>query len=211
MFGFNQDPLGFVIRILAIIFGLTIHEFAHGFVAYLRGDGTAKAMGRVTLNPLKHLDVLGTIMLLFGPIGWAKPVPINPAFFKKPRQDLFLVSIAGIAANLTAALILALIARFVGWENLGAGGQLIVVNFMVINLALSVFNLIPLPPLDGSKVLASILPAKQAIAVEMFNPLIGTIILIAIIMINPLSRIVFGIPLNFMINIFLGVSNYGGM
>ncbi|MEI7904696.1 MAG: site-2 protease family protein [Candidatus Firestonebacteria bacterium] len=211
MFGIANDPLGFFIRFLAIIFGLTIHEFAHGYVAYLRGDGTAKAMGRLTLNPLKHLDLIGTIMLFLGPIGWAKPVPINPAFFKKPRQDLFLVSIAGISANLTTAFILALVARFVGWEALGAGGQLLVINLMGINLALSVFNLIPLPPLDGSKVLASLLPARQASAVERFNPLIGTVIILGVMMIPPLRNIVFGIPLNFLFNILLGVSNYGGL
>jgi Zn-dependent protease len=206
-----NEITGYVIRFIAIIFCLTIHEFAHGFVAYLRGDGTAKAMGRLTLNPLAHLDLFGTLMIMFGPIGWAKPVPINPGLFKKPRQDLFLVSIAGITANLIAAFIFAIIARAIGWQNMGPGGRMVVLSLMAINIALSVFNLIPIPPLDGSKVLASVLPARMAYKFETFNPIAGMVILLAIIVIPPLRNIVFDIPLSFMLKLFLGVSNFGGI
>lgn len=192
------------IRIIVIFFALTIHEFAHGFVAHLRGDNTAKDAGRLTLNPLAHLDILGAIMLLFGPIGWAKPVPINPYNFKEPKTDIFLVSIAGVSANLIMAFLVAMIIRYFGVSNLQAGAQIVLFTIVYINVGLGIFNLIPIPPLDGSKVLASFLPDEAASRFERMNPLIGFIFLMFIIFTPGVANIVLGLPMNLVLRLMLG-------
>lgn len=149
--------LSFIISAVSIIFVLVTHEWAHGYVAYLNGDTTAKDRGRLTLNPLKHLDLLGTISMIVFRFGWAKPVPINQFNFKNKRLGLFTVAIAGIAMNLITAFICLLI-----MANIKLNSIILVlldhISFYAIVFA--VFNFIPIPPLDGSKILASILPEK---------------------------------------------------
>jgi Zn-dependent protease len=155
----------FLILLLpAILFALTIHEFAHGWVAYRLGDPTARDAGRLTLNPLPHLDPIGTIFLIitslsqFGSFGWAKPVPVNPMNFSKPKRDALLVSLAGPLSNIITALAFGLIYKHIGSFNIayiGAFFQLCI----GINIGLSFFNLIPVPPLDGSHILISLLPS----------------------------------------------------
>ncbi len=147
-----------------ILFALTIHEYAHGWVAYRFGDPTAKLAGRLTLNPLVHLDPLGTILLFVARIGWAKPVPVNPYYFRDPRRDLLWVSLAGPASNLLAAFAFGLVCRALGITSFYRldPGVLGLLEFMLIfsvyiNIILAVFNLIPVPPLDGSKILAGLL------------------------------------------------------
>ncbi|MCD6320372.1 MAG: site-2 protease family protein, partial [Candidatus Desulfofervidaceae bacterium] len=150
-----------------ILLAVTIHELAHGFVADRLGDPTPRLYGRLTLNPFKHLDLWGTLVFLItGMIGWAKPVPINGNHFKNPRKDMFWVALAGPASNIFLAFILAILYRFMGNLQLPHGLWLSILKpiyFMlqagvVVNLGLACFNLLPIPPLDGSHLVEAFLP-----------------------------------------------------
>lgn len=163
-----------ILSILAILIILPIHELAHGYAAYKLGDPTAKNLGRLTLNPLKHLDLFGTISLVLFHFGWAKPVPVNARNLKKPRRDFAIVSLAGPVANLLLAFFVLPL-----WLTLGnlfvdtyavnsfltnfLGTMLDFISvFHSVNLGLAVFNLLPVPPLDGSHVLSACLPPKAS-------------------------------------------------
>lgn len=163
-----------------ILLALTLHEYAHGYVAYRLGDPTAKASGRLTLNPLSHLDPLGTIAFFIINLGWAKPVPVNGAYFKNPRKDMLWVALAGPMTNLALAVISAIIAKLVYQLTLtlpySALAEAIIIPFfeMVktsiwINLVLCIFNFLPIPPLDGSRIVMGLLPEKMAIVYESFE------------------------------------------
>ena len=169
----NTFILQLIILAPPILLALTVHEFAHGYVAYRFGDPTAKDQGRLTLNPLKHLDPLGTLAFFIIKIGWARPVPVNPGYFKNPRKDMLWVALAGPLVNLVLAVISAFcvkivwfIATTVPYSAL-AKAILIPLNEMLmasvwINLVLCIFNFLPIPPLDGSKILAGLLPPDMA-------------------------------------------------
>ena len=160
---FLHDPVRLLLTIPALLWALSFHEFCHGLAARLVGDPTAERYGRLTLNPLAHFDVIGTLMLLFVGFGWAKPVPINTRYFRHPRRDLIIVSLAGIAGNILTAVVSVLFLRFMGeyWYALtGRAGLTIIVQMININMGLAAFNLIPIPPLDGSRVLEAFLPLK---------------------------------------------------
>ncbi len=139
--------------IVALVVAITVHEFSHAWVANYLGDPTAKYQGRVTLNPLKHLDLMGTIMLFIVGLGWGKPVPVNPANLQNPRRDGALVAIAGPASNILVAIVIALPYKYL----LAHYGLTPWVGMMRaifdLNLLLAIFNMIPLPPLDGSKII----------------------------------------------------------
>lgn len=157
------EPHLFILRIPAILIALTIHEFAHGYIAWLKGDNTAKSEGRLSFNPIDHLDVFGTLMLLFGPFGWAKPVPINPRNLDNPKRDIIYVSLAGPVSNIILALIFGYTLRFF-YSEIMAFSPYLFLFFqisIVMNLGLSFFNLIPIPPLDGSNVLMGLLPPDK--------------------------------------------------
>lgn len=157
-----MPPDLFVLRIPAILIALTIHEFSHGYVAYRLGDSTAHDAGRLTLNPFAHLDLLGSVMLLFGPFGWAKPVPVNGYNLRNPKRDLLLVSLAGPLSNVITAVILGFALRILIEFVPALSQNFHLINFfqlcIMLNIGISFFNLIPIPPLDGSKILAGLLP-----------------------------------------------------
>lgn len=178
-----------------IFLALTFHEFAHAFVANRLGDPTAKQMGRLSLNPLVHLDLLGTAMLFIANIGWAKPVPVNPIAFRNPKRDLLWVSLAGPGSNLLLAFIFGLACRALGIESLQNTGVGVagIINFLigytvVINIVLAIFNILPIPPLDGSKILMGIVPEKYE---EQFAPLMryGPTVLIALIAVGFIAKV----------------------
>ena len=150
-----------------ILLALSVHEFAHGLVAYRLGDPTAKYAGRLTLNPLSHLDPIGTLMLFLVHFGWAKPVPVDPRHFANPKRDMLWVALAGPASNMFLAFLSGLVIRFINAHPgpfmgsfIGNSFTVMMVLSLQINLALAVFNLLPIPPLDGSKVLYGLLPPQ---------------------------------------------------
>jgi Zn-dependent protease len=170
-----------------ILLALTFHEFAHAFVANMYGDDTAKQAGRLTLNPLRHLDPLGTIMIFLVHFGWAKPVPVNPHRLNNPKKDMLWISAAGPLANMALALVSGILLRLIA--TVGAPDQysmtglltFMLIMSLKINLALAIFNVLPIAPLDGSKILFGVLPAKhenKIYVLERYGPfiLIGLIV-----------------------------------
>jgi Zn-dependent protease len=148
----TRDPLSFALVAIPLLFSVIIHEVAHGWVAYRMGDPTAKWSGRLTLNPLKHLDPIGTLMLFLAGFGWAKPVPVNFNNISDRRKGLIFVSSAGIVANILFAFFSLLFIRL--FSTSPSGMAAILVYYVVqINITLAALNLIPIPPLDGSKIL----------------------------------------------------------
>ncbi len=170
LLNYLDNPLLLLFIIPSVLIALTVHEFAHGYAAYRMGDPTAKLAGRLTLNPLKHLNLFGTLCMLFVGFGWANPVPINPRNFEKPRKGMAIVAVAGPLSNLLMAIASAFIFLLsnrisfaltnhylsLGFYFLG----LLFYVFHLMNLSLCFFNLFPLPPLDGYRVLSSLLPPK---------------------------------------------------
>ena len=162
----------YALSALAALVILTLHEFAHGYAAYKMGDNTAKNLGRLTFNPLKHLDVMGVVCMILFRFGWAKPVPVNPRNFKNPKRGFAIVALAGpitniilgfISAGLYLLMYRALIPLNYESEllfNLAVNGLLFLKLFFMINVGLGIFNLLPIPPFDGSRLVHAILPAR---------------------------------------------------
>jgi len=155
----------FVFSLIALLIAITIHEFSHALAADYLGDPTARLSGRLKLNPFVHLDLTGLLFLFFFGFGWGKPVPFDPFNLKNPRRDAAIISIAGPLSNLTLALLLALILRlliFVKMPILTTIGFLIFTPLISVNLILGLFNLLPIHPLDGFKIVGGFLPKKEA-------------------------------------------------
>ncbi|MEI7884676.1 MAG: site-2 protease family protein [Clostridia bacterium] len=207
---FLTNPLMLIAVIPALLVAITMHEYAHGKVAALLGDPTPAAYGRLTLNPLKHLDPVGTLLLLLVGFGWAKPVPVNPAYFGvKRKKSMLYVSLAGVTMNLIlafiGAMLLGLAYRFgaVDTNNM----LVIFLNyFMQFNVVLAVFNLIPIPPLDGSKVLESLLPYKYSYKWMPMLERYGYFILMALAFTGMLSMFISPI-ISFIIDFFISIAN----
>lgn len=193
-----------IVLIPVLFFSIILHEFAHGYVAYRMGDDTAYLSGRLTLNPISHVDLLGTIAVpavcwLFGwPLfGWAKPVPVNPMRFPSPRKDMGKVAFAGPAANLIlAALCVALFKLAVIFQAHLSQHVLLALAHILqyglfINVFLAVFNLIPIPPLDGGRVLTALLPVQAAIRYDSFVGRYGMWIVFALILTGVVKYIIF--------------------
>ena len=171
----NALLLQLIIQAPPLLFALTMHELAHGYIAYRLGDPTAKEAGRLTMNPLKHLDPLGVIAFIIMKIGWAKPVPVDPRYFRNPRKDMLTVALAGPAANELLAIASAVLVQFlVRFQFLPFAVLQPLAHMLVasvwINLMLAVFNLLPIPPLDGSKILMGLLPPQAAYSYAKLEP-----------------------------------------
>lgn len=199
---FGSSITSIIATLLAVLLAITFHETAHGFVAYKLGDPTAKNQGRLTLNPLAHLDPVGALMMFIAGFGWAKPVPVNPFFFNGDRtKGMMLVSVAGPVTNLLLS--------FVAYFIYAAGGGFVTVPFLnvfltqmiVLNIYLAIFNLIPVPPLDGSKILAGFLPRAAAYKYLTTVEQYGFIILLVLIVFNITDMILVPIA-NFVLNLF---------
>lgn len=205
-----MDLLFPVFAIITLIFSVIIHEISHGYVALYLGDKTALRAGRLTLNPISHIDFVGSILvplfliLLGGPVfGWAKPVPYDPRFLKNPKKGAGLIALAGPVSNLVVATVFSIVLRLVvAFPDLGLPPMFVILlsTVVLVNIALAVFNLIPIPPLDGSGVLFSFLPASMY-RVEQFMRRYGFIVLLFLIF----SGIPFlGESIMFLYRMFLG-------
>ena len=154
----NIDPQIIVLLIPALVFSLSFHEFAHAWMAEKCGDNTAARMGRLTLNPMAHLDMMGSLMILFVGFGWAKPVPVDGRNLRNPRTDMMKVAAAGPVSNLLLAMVAGMVLRFMNGTGLLTDSIFILlIYFTRINIALAVFNLIPVAPLDGSQIFSGYL------------------------------------------------------
>ena len=174
-------PDDLLVRIPALLIAITFHEYAHARMAYHWGDPTAKHQGRLTLNPLAHLDPIGLLMLLIVRFGWARPVPINPHNFRDRRKGLFWVSLAGPGMNLLLGLFSTFILVLLTLQGSGSLVRSIMWNLVIYNVFLAVFNIIPLPPLDGSKILTSVLPGRYLrfyYSVEPYGPFLLILLLV---------------------------------
>jgi len=161
-----SSPLALIYWLLAFGISLSIHEAGHAWMADRLGDPTARLSGRLTLNPLAHIDPFGTLMLLFFRFGWGKPVPIDPYNLKDPRRDAGLISLSGPAANLILATILAIILRFALNYSITQLLITLLIPIIALNVSWAIFNLLPIHPLDGGKVLVGFLPQEQSQKVE---------------------------------------------
>ena len=194
--------ISFLISLPIILLSLSLHEAAHGFTAWRLGDPTARNMGRLTLNPLKHLDPIGVVCMLLAGIGFAKPVPVNSRYFKHYRRDVILVNAAGPASNLCLSLFFLLLLRFVGYGWLARipvpydSLRYFLIYFTLVflyygvylNVSLAVFNLLPLPPLDGSNILFTLLPPRIYFKVMRYQRVI-TLAVMLLFFIGPLSEL----------------------
>lgn len=207
---------GFLLKLSIMLvpglFAITVHEVSHGWVADRCGDPTARLMGRLTLNPLRHLDPIGTLLLLVVGFGWAKPVPVNFANLRQIRHDMIWVAAAGPLSNFALALISGLLLRFLGTlppdGGVVAGAIVVPISLMAafslyINVILGTFNLLPIPPLDGGRVLAGLLPPARSASLARLEPF-GFLILIGLIFFTGFGRLLHSVAIDPLVGILAG-------
>lgn len=187
-----SNPIAFFIFFPGLVIAITVHEFAHAFVADKLGDPTPRSQGRVTLNPLAHLDPLGTIAILLTRFGWGKPVMFDPYNLKEKQRDTALIALAGPTSNILLAKLISVALNFF---QLGQLFTLVGIQLLYINLALAIFNLVPISPLDGEKILSALLPKELAFEYEQFMKRYGLFVLILLIFplfggVSPVSRLI---------------------
>ena len=192
--GSLQDLL---LRLAAVLICLTVHETCHGLAAYALGDPTAKRQHRLNLNPLRHIDWFGFAMLAVAGFGWARPVPVNPNYFKRPKLGMAVTALAGPLSNLLLALLTLLVTKLL-WTH-GAVSELLLqflLRTTLMSIGLGIFNLLPIPPLDGSKVMAALLPDRQYEMLMRYER-IGMLLLLALVMMGAggsfLSKATYGV------------------
>lgn len=183
-----QHPLAFILIAVPLLYSIILHELAHGWVAYRMGDPTAKRMGRLSLNPLKHLDPVGTVMLFLVGFGWAKPVPVNFNQLRDRHGAMIAVAAAGVAANMLVAFAAMLLDRLLVPSPSGLFGMLLF-TLAQINIILAALNLIPLPPLDGAKILMGFLPPRIQNSLLRIEPY-GFLILIGLLLAGALDPVI---------------------
>ena len=188
LFLIRDEPQLFVAFVIAVIVGFTLHEFSHAAVASLLGDQTARSQGRLTLNPIPHLDPLGSIAIILAGLGWARPVPVNPAALRSRRLGEVMVSLAGPAANFVVALV-SVIALRIAYPATGLTFDVpfslqLLYTLVAVNVLLGVFNLLPIPPLDGSTLLSIVLPPSRQNIVR-FLEQYGIFLLLGLLILAP--------------------------
>ncbi len=210
----DGDPKQYIIHMLLrlpiILLALSVHEAAHGYVSYKLGDPTAKNLGRLTLNPLKHLDPIGFICMILANIGWANPVPINTRYFKKPRRDMALSAAAGPLSNILLAAIFTLLMKiFISVPIHVADNTFFAIYYLLwygilINITFAVFNLLPVPPFDGSRLFYVFLPPKYYFGVMKYERYIAIVLLILLFLgvLDPVINLVSGALMNLLFMIF---------
>ena len=190
----GQLQFGYVGEILIVVLAsllcITFHECSHGYVAYKLGDPTAKRQGRLSLNPIKHIDIFGLVMMAVFKFGWAKPVPVDMRYFKNPKSGMALVAMAGPLSNILLAYIALLIRAIVIFFIYGTVAGDIIITFLeyvaLLSIGLAIFNIIPIPPLDGSKVLNAVLPTNIYYKILRYEH-IGMILLLAVMYLGVLD------------------------
>ena len=202
------DVAEWAVKIPVLLFAITIHEYAHGKAALSLGDPTARNAGRLTLNPLSHIDPMGAICLFLFNFGWAKPVPVNARFFKNVRTDTIMMALSGPIANVAAAFVTGLFIRYLmlPWELYAK----VLVYMLLMNIGLGLFNLLPIPPLDGSHVLENLLPPMASLRFRAFARY-GPFLLLGIIMLDNfahtgiLNRVLI-YPMRYLARLFTGAN-----
>jgi Zn-dependent protease len=203
-----SNPLFFFVWLAALAVAITVHEFAHAWTAVRLGDPTPRIQGRLTLNPLAHLDPLGTFMLLIVRFGWGKPVQFDPYNLKNPRRDAAIISLAGPVANLILAGALSIILNFFARPFSGLYFlRNIIPPFIFLNVVLAIFNLLPIHPLDGGKILVGLLPSRDAAQIDRFLNQYGIFILILLIFplwggVSPVLHLLSPV-INFLLKIYM--------
>ena len=183
-----KNPSAFILLIIPLLYSIIIHELAHGWVADKMGDSTARWLGRLSLDPRKHLDPIGTLMLFIFGFGWAKPVPVNFGNLHDQRKGLILVSAAGIVANILLAFLSLFLLQLLNPAPFGAVSTFLIYMAQV-NIMLAAFNLIPLPPLDGSKILMGFAPPRFQYTLAQIEPY-GFFIILLLLMLNMLDPLI---------------------